>query len=120
MKMLSREDWRILGCLAFIALLAIAGMVAIATRPARAHDAPLGWAYEADCCSTRDCRLVADDAIRMTADGWLVRATGEVIPYGSHKERRSPDSQFHRCSHAFAAPGATDGTICLYVTGMGS
>lgn len=92
----------------------------VLTRPANAHEAPSGWSYDRTCCSDYDCRLIADDAVAVTSGGWLVKATGEVLPFNDRRVKPSPDGSFHRCSHAFARPEAPDKTICLYAPGFGS
>ena len=47
--------------------------------PAAAHDAPLGWRYRAECCSTIDCWQEKDGAIKETLNGYRVVATGELF-----------------------------------------
>lgn len=77
---------------------------------ARAHD----W-YPYDCCSDKDCAPIAESAVQFTPAGWLVRRTGETIPFDA--VRTSPDGQFHLCSRG----GKPDGkTICLFTPGIGS
>ncbi len=85
---------------------------------ASAHDAvptkkmPLGWTYPWSCCSGMDCRQVPATAIGQTPEGYVIKATGEVIPYGSKKIKDSPDGEFHWCSKQ----GKDDGeTICLFI-----
>lgn len=79
---------------------------------ARAHDAPSGWTYPLACCSDYDCREVPDSAVIEGPDGYVIRATGEVIPMTSRKVRPSPDGVFHWCS----VGGRPDSnTICLFV-----
>ncbi|MEK1929555.1 MAG: hypothetical protein AAAC47_07150 [Pararhizobium sp.] len=53
-----------------------------------------------------------------TKNGWLVRATGEVISYNTWPLKRSPDGQFHRCA-AFNDFGPKGRTKCLYIPDMG-
>lgn len=79
---------------------------------APAHDAPTGWSYPLACCSGLDCREVDDAAIVEGPQGYVIRATGEVIPMTSRKIRPSPDGLFHWCSVGGAADGRT---ICLFV-----
>lgn len=101
-------------------LTCLAIQVWVMTRPAGAHEAPSGWSYDRACCADYDCRMIEDDAVEVTPEGWRVKATGEVFAFNDRKVRSSPDGSFHRCSHAFARPEAPDKTICLYVPGMGS
>lgn len=81
--------------------------------PAFAHDAPLGWAYGAECCSMTDCWQEKDGAIQETPNGYRVVLTGELIGYGDTRIKPSKDQFFHRCT-ATADPRARL-SICLYV-----
>jgi hypothetical protein len=90
-------------------LLLVAAAVAF-SGPSNAHS----W-YPVQCCSDRDCFVVADGAVALTARGWLIKATGEIVP--SAKTAFSPDGRFHRCS-AGGATGAP--TLCLFVPRLGS
>lgn len=76
---------------------------------ARAHD----W-YDPECCSGKDCAPMVPLSVIATDGGWQIKATGEVIPFGDKRERRSMDDQFHRCPY----PGGK--TRCLYVPGAGT
>lgn len=87
------------------------------TGEAGAHEAPmsvkqpLGWSYPFSCCSLTDCRPVPDSAIAETPEGYVIRRTGEVIPYNDTRVKDSPDGSLHWCSVA----GADDSrTICLF------
>lgn len=83
-------------------------------RPTTAK--PLGWSYPFSCCSGIDCREVDDAAIIESARGYVIRATGELIPMSDSRIKASPDGRFHWCSVA----GADDGrTICLFVPPRG-
>ena len=96
-------------------LLAVAGiamLIAAIAFDARAHDAPSGWTYPLACCSDFDCREVPDAAVLERPEGYVIVATGEVIPMSDRKVRHSPDGRFHWCSTG----GRPDGkTICLFV-----
>lgn len=82
--------------------------------PAYGHDF-----YEPMCCSEKDCKPVPTGDVQATAGGWFIVMTGETIPYGHWREKKSPDGGFHRCAASadFSAKGRT---LCLYVPGMGS
>lgn len=70
-----------------------------------AHD----W-YPRACCSSKDCFEIDADEIVAVQDGWLIVATGEVVPYG--KTRTTPSeagNTFHRCSINGAPNGNTIG-----------
>lgn len=93
------------------------------TGETSAHDAtptaakPLGWSYPFSCCSGVDCRPVKQSDIKETPEGYVIAATGEVIPYKDRvRIKDSPDGEFHWCSVA----GADDSrTICLFVPPKG-
>jgi hypothetical protein len=78
--------------------------------PAQSHS----W-YPSQCCHERDCFGVPDDAVALTKAGWLVRATGEIVPLG--RAAYSPDGRFHRCTAEAAIGGRT---LCLFVPRNGS
>lgn len=77
-----------------------------------AHDAPSGWKYPNSCCSNLDCRQVTQTAISERPQGYIIEATGEVLPYTDGRVRISPDGFYHWCS---AAGEETSKTICLFV-----
>lgn len=87
----------------------------------QAHDAiptaakPNGWSYPFACCSGFDCREVRagkDKTVVETDKGYVIKATGELIPFGDKRIKNSPDGEFHWCSHGGRDTG---GTICLFV-----
>ncbi|WP_026619850.1 hypothetical protein M728_004206 (plasmid) [Ensifer sp. WSM1721] len=77
-----------------------------------AHDAPSGWQYPTSCCSNLDCRQVAQTAVSERPQGFIIKATGEVLPYADRRVRISPDGEYHWCSAEGKAYGKT---ICLFV-----
>ncbi len=95
-------------------LVIIAALIAV---PASAHDAPTGWRYGIECCSTFDCFQAPVDHVRETTDGYVVDPTGELIPYGDRRIKISQDEFFHRCSHGGEINAGR--TICLYVPNRG-
>lgn len=108
----------IAGSLVYLFMLALAALfLLLVAGKGRAHEAPMGWSYEQRCCSGIDCRPVERDAILESPNGYVIRATGEVIPYSSGKIRPSQDSDYHWCSQG----GKPDTpTICLYAPHGGS
>ena len=84
------------------------------------HSAPSGWAYPLECCSNQDCREVADADVFEGPDGYVIRATGEVVPYDDARVKDSPDGRFHWCAlgDGLSGPGETS-TICLFVPPRG-
>ena len=79
-----------------------------------AHDAPSGWSYPIECCSTVDCREVPASAVKEVWNGYLITLSTkqEIVPYGSYKIKDSPDGAYHWCSQG----GTNDGkTLCLFV-----
>jgi hypothetical protein len=90
--------------------LGIAAAVAVATKHARAHE----W-YPPQCCSGNDCRPIRQDDVELRPDGFFVKESGELIPYGDVRIRKTPPeggASFHRCSVGGKAEGAT---LCLYI-----
>lgn len=84
--------------------------------PAYAHDAPTGWSYPFSCCSGYDCREVPAKSIGEGDQGYTIKATSELLPYGDDRLKNSPDGLYHWCS----VKGADDGkTICLFVPPRG-
>lgn len=70
-----------------------------------------GW-YPFECCSGYDCRPVKKEAILRTSKGYVIKNTGELIPYTDRRVRVSRDEEWHWCSMS----GKPDGTtICLFV-----
>ena len=90
---------------------------------AGAHDAiptasqPLGWVYGSECCSAYDCSQVQHGDIVPTPEGWRVNTSGETIPYGDARVKRSRDEFFHRC--APAGDMTSKRSICIYVPDFG-
>ncbi|MBX3580075.1 MAG: hypothetical protein KF723_22965 [Rhizobiaceae bacterium] len=99
-----------------VLVLAALGFLAGLADAARPHDAPSGWIYPLECCSNYDCREVAAAEISEGPAGYVVRATGEVIPMTDAKVKPSPDGKFHWCSRGGRDDGAT---ICLFVPPRG-
>lgn len=86
--------------------------------PALAHEAttvqgqPLGWKYGWECCSTTDCKPVADGDIEEGPNGYRVKATGEVVPYNDKRVKDSKDGTFHLCAQG--GNFDTGRTLCIY------
>lgn len=83
---------------------------------AYAHEAPTGWTYPRECCSDRDCRMVALGDVHEGPDGYLIRQSGELIPYSDARVKPSPDGEFHWCPVAYDAEIYT---ICLFAPPRG-
>lgn len=101
----------------------LVALILLAT-PALAHDAPpskmqpLGWQYGWECCNLMDCFQAEPGSVEETPGGYLIKETGEVIPYDDTKRiKQSKDEYFHRCTHG----GKHDDpkSICLYVPDRG-
>lgn len=91
---------------------ALVAFLAAFAAPALGHEAPTGWAYSQACCDNQDCHPAAPGEVEATPRGYLIRASGETIPYTDRRIKPSGDSGMHRCSYY----GFVDaGTICLYV-----
>lgn len=99
--------------------------IALATMATAAHShdaiptatAPLGWQYGWDCCSALDCRQIGPSAVRETPQGYTIKLTGEVIPYGDKRLKRSKDEFYHQCTKN-GDPNAPK-SICLYTPDRG-
>lgn len=79
------------------------------TPAADAHEAPTGWAYDATCCSNRDCRQASHDEVNEGPDGYTYR--GQFVAYGDRRIRQSGDEFYHVCTIA----GKPDGRVlCIY------
>lgn len=96
--------------------LTIALIVAMTASEAGAHDAPSGWAYGRECCSSIDCREVPASYVRETPDGYVLTKTGETLAYGDSRVKGSKDVGIHLCSLGGKDTGRT---ICLYVPQRG-
>lgn len=70
------------------------------------------------CCGPKDCEALAEGAVRWSLGGWIVAATGEVIPLGDSRVHRSIDHRFWRCS--YLAGEKAGQTRCLFVPDAGT
>lgn len=111
------EQRRFLAVQAVLAVAATVAFVLVLVVESPAHDAPSGWTYPSSCCSDFDCREVSGEAVEERPEGYLIVATGEVIPMTDRKVRVSPDGRFHWCSRGGKPDGAT---ICLFAPHGGS
>jgi len=90
---------------------------------AQAHEAlpskmqPTGWQYGWECCSFNDCRQVSTGDVSQTPAGYLIKQTGEIIPYLDSRIKRSKDEFYHQCTVA-GDPQALH-SICLYAPDQG-
>lgn len=94
-----------------------------AAVPAFAHDVPpsksqpLGWTYGAECCSLMDCFSLSEGAVFETHNGYVIKATQELIPYSDRRIHRSKDEFYHQCTTGGDHHGPH--SICLYVPDRG-
>jgi hypothetical protein len=99
-------------CVWTVALLLLASCVASAHDATPTAAKPQGWKYPFSCCSGYDCREVPAKAVSEKPEGYVIKATGEIVAYSDGRLKDSPDGEFHWCSVA----GADDSrTICLFV-----
>lgn len=103
--------WFVLYALGILCLSAFV-LCVVTLSFARAHEAPLGWAYDYECCSGVDCRQAK---VRETINGYVV-PSGELIPYGDKRVRLSKDEFFHWCT---VRGLDTTATLCIYVPNRG-
>ena len=106
-----------------ILILCVVVPLILTLLPAFAHDAPpsrsqpLGWTYDYSCCSAFDCRPLASNAVAETPQGYVIKLTGEVIPYGDKRLKQSKDEFYHQCTIG-GDPNAKH-SICLYTPDRG-
>lgn len=122
MKTLIRQVWQ--GSLQLILIVVILALwVIVPLVAAFAHDAPpskmqpLGWQYGWECCSMTDCRPLASNAVAETPQGYVIKLTGEVIPYGDKRLKQSKDEFYHQCTKG-GDPNEKH-SICLYTPDRG-
>lgn len=94
---------------------ALIGLAALCA-PAQAHDAPKGWAYDTQCCSSQDCREINASQIREGSEGYTVTFTGETLAYDDRRIRYAPDGLYHWCECPYCKQAPTR---CLYVPRKG-
>lgn len=76
---------------------------------AYAHQAPTGWAYDASCCSGKDC---APAETRMSPEGLQMKHGGQWYTIGPEVRRKqSGDAMNHLC-----VLQATNTPICVYLS----
>lgn len=100
----------------------LAAVVALSAPAALAHE----W-FSRQCCSDKDCMVIPPEAVRWTDDGWVIVATGEVIPHGDPRIHDTPPEgggQYGWCRRLadsgptvqpYVRPFKAGDTICLYV-----
>lgn len=88
-----------------------------ARNVAYGHEAPMGWSYGAECCSSADCSQRPEGEISTVEGGYRVNTTGEIIPYSDYRIKRSRDEFYHRC--AAGGDMSAKHSICLYVPDQG-
>jgi hypothetical protein len=91
-------------------------ILAMISSPALAHQAPAGWTYPAECCSSFDCYEVKDGVVEEVPGGYHVTTNNETIPQTSPKVKNSLDGHYHLCT----AGGKPEGrTFCILVPPRG-
>jgi hypothetical protein len=81
--------------------------------PAHAHDGPMGWAYDAACCSGQDCAPLPENSVIERPDGYLLKETGELIEKA--KARQGQDESYHLCRSVYSKT-----IYCIYLPIRGS
>lgn len=87
--------------------------VGLLNSPVCAHD----W-YPVTCCGGNDCLPLADGAAEPVRGGFLVRETGETIPWSDAKP--SPDGRYHRCRTVQKDPISLTRRGCFWAPFPGS
>lgn len=75
---------------------------ALLIGPAVAHDAA-DWIRQGDykngvgelCCGERDCSVLDDSDIRITAAGYFIKSINETVPFS--EAAPSPNGRYWRC-----------------------
>lgn len=70
----------------------VTGLLLAGLSCCKAHS----W-YPADCCSDRDCAPIPSSDVDETAEGFVIKSTGEFIERS--KAKMAPDDQFHICRY---------------------
>lgn len=106
----------------------ICGAALVAASSTLAHDAPSGWRYDAECCSSRDCAQALPGAVREVLGGYaitLLPGTHPMVPRGSEPVREfvphgdwriRPSGDEHR--HVCVLPHAQR-VLCIYIPSGG-
>lgn len=92
--------------------------VLLSTASAAAHDAPSGWSYGSECCSSVDCFEEQDQNVETASGGFRIKSTGELIPYTDKRVKMSKDAKYHRCTRL--GDPKMPKSICIYVPNSGS
>lgn len=72
-------------------------MLVFGVTKANSHD----W-YPLECCSEKDCAPIPETDVEVTPQGYLIKSTGERIPYKA--ARTAPDGQYHVCRYTPSSP----------------
>jgi hypothetical protein len=102
----------------------IATLALLLAAPAAAHQAPAGWSYDPECCSSMDCAMVPDAAVREVRGGYSVTLApgmhpmvpvgvapvSHFIAHGDSRIRVSGDEHKHACVSRFSGH-----VYCVYV-----
>lgn len=98
--------------LGFAIGLFVATLVDLSISKAKAHDAPSGWSYPVECCSSIDCYEISPTEIAPIVGGWMILHTGEF--FSVDRVKPSGDGRWHRCSEGGKRNAKT---ICLFIPG---
>lgn len=94
--------------------------------PAVAHEAPSGWQYPIECCSSSDCSQVEDENIEEVPGGFQLnlppgshpmvknRTVTLFVPHDDYRIRKSGDWRKHACV------GPTGRVYCLFLVPGGT
>lgn len=109
-----------------ICLAAIAALVLVQCE-ARGHEPGTEWMMDGGyqsgstkehCCSpNRDCNVVPDTDLELTAAGWRYKPTGEIVPERDTFRSRDPQGRHWRCAGTIYWYGNAreQKTRCLFV-----
>jgi hypothetical protein len=109
---------KFLGVSTLVVIAGFGGSMLVYATQAHSHDAiptntqPLGWNYPWACCASQDCRAALVGEVTESPDGYVITATGEIVPMLDKRVKDSPDGVFHICAHLAGIDAGK--TICLF------
>jgi len=114
-----------------LAALACVAVVFFVASDAHAHQAPSGWSYPGECCSTTDCNELPRSAVHEGPSFITIRVTPDQhdmvrepqmwkVRYGDSRIRPSPDGEYHVCiAPVWRFDEHDDRLLCLFVPPRG-
>lgn len=89
----------------------------LCAAPVAAHEAPSGFTYLPQCCSSTDCREADEGEVVEKDGGWLIVPSKVWMPHDDIRRHDAPDGRFHVCNKI--AGDRKSAPWCLYTPAMG-